>query len=286
MLISQRMIIRPVEEEDQKQLANLIHFENHVHRHLDWRTPLEWIGRQPFLVAEADKRIVAALACPPDPPGVAWIRLFAVGGSQPLQKSWQDLWQEAVARLNQLDEIEWSVAIPLWKWFRELIEGSGFQENNRVVMLNWDRGNALPRTTQTGIKIRAMNLDDIKIVHRLDSDSFDPVWRVSLQTLNHSLKLSVISTIAELDRQVVGYQISTSTTMGGHLARLAVSPEVQGQGIGYALICDLLNKFDQRGAERITVNTQKDNHASLKMYRKSGFKLSGDEYPVYVYALN
>ena len=48
---------RPATQDDRRQLDNLIHFEPHVHRHLDWRRPLDWIGHSPFWVAEKDGRI-------------------------------------------------------------------------------------------------------------------------------------------------------------------------------------------------------------------------------------
>ena len=34
--------IRPASPSDQQKIADLIFFESHVHRHLDWRTPLDW----------------------------------------------------------------------------------------------------------------------------------------------------------------------------------------------------------------------------------------------------
>ena len=36
--------------------------------------------------------------------------------------------------------------------------------------------------------------------------------------------------------EIVGYQYSTSSSMGGHLARLAVKKSMQGKGIGYLLV--------------------------------------------------
>ncbi len=36
--------IRPVKQEDYHQISNLTFNESKIHRHLDWRSPLEWIG--------------------------------------------------------------------------------------------------------------------------------------------------------------------------------------------------------------------------------------------------
>jgi ribosomal protein S18 acetylase RimI-like enzyme len=70
--------------------------------------------------------------------------------------------------------------------------------------------------------------------------------------------------------------------MGGHLARLAVLPAYQGRGVGYALVNDLLRQFVFRGIFRVTVNTQADNHASLRLYENMGFQRTGESYPVYM----
>jgi ribosomal-protein-alanine N-acetyltransferase len=85
---------------------------------------------------------------------------------------------------------------------------------------------------------------------------------------------------------MIGYQISTASPMGGHLARLAVRPQYQKNGIGYALVKDALDQFKRRGTLRVTVNTQKDNAVSLSLYLKAGFQSVGEEYPVYQYKIN
>ena len=56
-------LLRPAVPSDHRQLTNLMHFSPYVHRHLDWRYPLDWIGASPFFVLENDGQISAALAC-------------------------------------------------------------------------------------------------------------------------------------------------------------------------------------------------------------------------------
>jgi len=281
MHTSQKVKIRSATNRDQKQLANLIHFETYVHRHLDWRPPLEWIEHEPFLVAEKDHKIIAALACPPDPPDVAWIHLFATAATYSLEPSWNLLWQGALRRLVEMESVKWVAAIPFWQWFSNLLRFSGFKETYRVVMLTWDRGNKLPDSPSTEATLRPMCLDDIERVHLIDSAAFVPIWRNSRDALELAYKQASIATVAELEDQMVGYQISTPTPLGGHLARLAVLPELQGKNIGFSLVSDMLQQFDRRGAQRITVNTQTDNEVSLALYRKAGFKTSDEEYPIY-----
>ena len=95
MVAQINLSIRSATNQDRQQLANVIHFEARVHRHLDWRAPLDWIGHEPFLIAGIDGNIVAALACPPDPVEVAWIRLFAVASPSSPSDAWQALWPAA-----------------------------------------------------------------------------------------------------------------------------------------------------------------------------------------------
>ena len=80
----ERYEYREARESDRQQLANLMHFESHVHRHLDWRHPLDWICCQPYTVIEENQNITAALACPPDTPEVSWVRFFAVSSRMTL----------------------------------------------------------------------------------------------------------------------------------------------------------------------------------------------------------
>lgn len=284
MLTQLELSVRPVTREDRQKLANLIHFEAYVHRHLDWRPPLDWVGFQPYLLAEQKGLVQAALACPPDPPSVAWIRLFAAASSVSLERSWDVLWSETRERLAKDNKLEWVAAIPLHTWFQTLLEESSFNQTHLVVMLSWERGARLPsENIQHDILIRSMNLDDLAAVHEVDAGSFVPVWQNSQDLLELAYRQASFATVAEHQGKLVGYQISTATPMGGHLARLAVLPEVQGQGVGYALVRDTLSQYERRGAQIVTVNTQQDNLASLALYKKAGFHPTGEQYPVYQY---
>jgi ribosomal protein S18 acetylase RimI-like enzyme len=275
--------IRTVREEDRQKLANLIHFEALVHRHLDWRPPLDWIGSEPYLVADKDRDLIAALACPPDPPGIAWIRLFAVSSDINAKEAWSALWSLARARLASSDEGIRVAAIPLQEWFAKLLRASGFIPTTEVIMLLW-KGNALPPERKAqDITIRPMNLDDLEHVEALDHLAFKPLWRNSRQALELAYRQAAVATVAEMDQKIIAYEISTANHLGGHLARLAVHPDYQSIGIGYAVLRDMLAQFERRGAKHISVNTQSDNETSLALYRKAGFQQTGEKFSVYEY---
>jgi ribosomal-protein-alanine N-acetyltransferase len=278
--------LRSATEQDLHKLANLIHFESFVHRHLDYRPPLDWLGKDPFLVLEQNKSIVSTLACPPDPICVAWIRLFAATTRSQATAAWAQLWEQAGAHLRQDRRTRWAAAIPMQSWFEEIISRSGFEQTHSIVMLSWERKELAAIQPSPEIHIRPMSLDDLHAVHRVDTAAFPPIWQHSLAYLELAFRQAVIASIAEQDGQIVGYQVSTATPIGGHLARLAVAPDLQGRGIGRLLLHDLLEQFTRRGGRIVTVNTQKNNAASLSLYRSMGFTFTQEEYPVYQLALD
>ena len=281
MLIKTRSSTREATTKDLQKLANLIHFEAYIHRHLDYRPPLDWVSEQPFLVLEQNGSITATLACPPDPPQVAWIRLFAAASRVQIGHAWEILFAEATASLQTAHLPFWLAAIPMQKWFEDLLIKSSFEYTHSITMLNWESQRLPELPVSAGHNLRPMTLDDLPEVQQIDEASFSPIWQNSLTCLELAFRQAAIATVVEKENQLIGYQISSSTPIGGHLARLAVRPEQQGRGIGHLLLHDLLTQFLRRGAQTITVNTQKDNIASLALYRRLGFEFTGEEYPVY-----
>lgn len=284
MISTISLSVRPVVREDRQKLANLIYFGHHIHRHLDWRPPLDWINHQPYLLAEREGKPVATLACPPDPPKMAWIRLFAVSDAAFLENSWKLLWENAYQKLIE-QNTEQVVAIPLQNWFSNLLIKSSFTVLNRVVVLIWEKTKTIPISTNIETKIRPMNFDDLSIVHEIDTQAFELTWQISRLSLESAFRQAALASVAEIENRIVGYQISTTDQSSGHLARLAVLPQYQGMGIGLHLVQDLLEQFVRRGVQRITVNTQQDNERSLTLYTKAGFRRTQESYPVYQYRL-
>lgn len=275
-----RFTIRTANEADRQKLATLIHFSPYVHRHLDWRAPLDWLGEETFLVTERDGQIMAALACPADIPDLAWVRLFAVSTALLVEDAWEMMWPAAQRLLGESHPI---AALPLQSWFQRILENSCFSHIHDVVMLKWeDRGLQIdPMFDQDSFCIRLMNYDDLDEVHKLDFAAFDPVWQHSRELIEIAYQVSAIATVAENEDGLLGYQVSTVNASDGHLARLAVHPRAQGSGVGFSLLQDLLANFRRRGVPKVTVNTQSNNSASISLYQKAGFSKTGMVYPIY-----
>lgn len=280
MIVGLDLQMRPAVLSDRCQIANLIQSSSHVHRHLDWRSPLDWIGLPPFYVIESQGELVAALGCPPEPPYVAWIRLFVTNGKIPLQESWKMLWERARAELALKGKLV-AAAIVLQDWFQKFLVSSGFESQQSIVMLEREGGTPAAPDLPQGISIRAMMPFDLPAVAEVDESAFELLWQNTLPVLERAYPQAVWATVAEMDGKMIGYQISTRNPIGVHLARLAVRPSVQGKGLGYVLVTDLIKQVGKQGIFHLTVNTQSDNSASLALYKRMGFRETGNRYPVY-----
>ena len=280
MMVGLDLRVRPASSTDQRQIANLMHFSPYNHRHLDWRYPLDWLGSPPFFVLESQGQILSALACPPDPPMVAWVRLFVTSGKIPLGEAWETLWQTARRELTRQGRFM-AAAIVLQEWYSSLLIASGFSSHQSIVMLEREGQMPIEVSLPAGYSIRSMLQYDLPAVAEVDAAAFDPLWQNSLPSLERAYPQAVLATVVEANGQVLGYQLSTRNPLGAHLARLAVRPELQGLGLGRAMIADLIQQADRHAMYRLTVNTQSDNAASLVLYKKTGFRETGERFPVY-----
>lgn len=269
--------VRVAQPSDQMKIADLLFMDARAHRHLDWRAPLEWLGEPAFWVLTENERLVAALAMPPDPPGIAWLRLFAHSERIDSRQAWSALWPTAREYLRSAGVM--GAAIALQPWLEQLLREHGFLWHQDIVLLEWD-GNLPPAAA---IPTRRMTRDDLPAVAALDAAAFEPLWRNSLASLQYAYPQALWATVVEGPAGLLGYQITTRSPWGAHLARLAVHPQAQGRGIGYALVRDLMTVTRSFGLYRLTVNTQSDNRASLALYARLGFRRTGEQYPVYLF---
>ena len=276
--------VRPADPGDHQQLSNLIFFESRLHRHLDWRSPLEWLGAPLYWALEDGGQITAALACPIEAVGIAWVRLFVFTGRWSAESAWQLLWAAARQEIARAGGAK-VAAIAIQPWFQDVLSASGFENPQQIVMLEWHGFASQPYTPyqSNGVRIRKMTADDLPEVEKTDAASFDPLWQNPLETLRRAFAQALYATVAENENGIIGYQISTGGGQRAHLARLAVHPAVQGQGAGRALLNDLFRYITYSGISRLSVNTQSDNQASLNLYQRMGFIRTGEQYPVYTF---
>lgn len=266
--------------DDQPEIEDLCIRGELVHRHLDWWSASDWIKYQPFLIIRRKNRIIAALACPEYPKNVAWIRFYVVERVKDANDAWSILWNE-VKKYLCAATIRNVHAIPFDIRFRSILEKNKGEKINSVVNLSrfLDTSSRVSRTNT--VYIRDMKEADLEKVADLDDRSFDEIWRNTFDEIKTAFSLSYTSMVAEINDEIIGYQITTLTKYGCHLARLAVAPQFQRQGVAKALLSGLLTSMVKNEIYQISVNTQENNLASLALYTKFGFTLTGGSVPVY-----
>jgi [ribosomal protein S18]-alanine N-acetyltransferase len=273
-------LIRPATQDDLQLISSLLKYEYYVHRHLDWRTPIDWLGHQPFWLIERKNRILAALACPPDPPEIAWVRFFACTSAYEPERAWEILFEKVKEDIQNSSSLDLA-GLALHDWFAQILQTHGFYHHQDIVVLAWETTRPERTRTNPAVFIRPMVPADLPCVQTMDELAFEPLWQISLGTLTRSYQQAGYATVAELEGKIVGYQISTTSSFSAHLARLAVLPDHQRAGIGAALVHDLQFHYYGQGLRYVTVNTQSDNLTSLSLYERLGFLRSGERFPVY-----
>lgn len=271
--------VRPATFGDRQRISNLIFFESHVHRHLEWHEPLEWLGSPNFWALEENGYLLAALACPLASHGAGWVRFFAHSSQIEMKEAWSALWRTAQDAIIQQGGAT-VAAIARQTWINELLTSNGFHHRQDLVMLEWRPRFLLSNLLQSHADIRPMKTGDLPQVAALDEAAFPPLWRNSPAALSKALTQAQFATVIEDAHGLAAYQISTASPFGAHLARLAVRPDAQKQGLGTALVQDVIRRLNWGSGARLTVNTQSDNAASLALYRKLGFFHTGEKYPI------
>lgn len=61
----------------------------------------------------------------------------------------------------------------------------------------------------------------------------------------------------------------------GELLALAIAPELQGQGLGRALLVSLLDELRAEGCRVCHLEVRRSNEAAIALYAGQGFQLSG-----------
>lgn len=281
MMLRTQLHITPYERQYRNALLNLSYYSHWTHKHLDWYKTGQWIDRDEgiiYLAWEGDK-LVGYIGMSKPLNGASWIRLLGVRDDRIPRPIIQQLWQSAESHLLRMGTNKFAILM-VTHWLAAYIGQLGFNYLEDIVTLHRVK-NILPEQPDTPVKVYSTNNDDIPMIVRVDHLAFRAPWQMTRHDIWQAYRISSSATIAMLDKEIVGYQISTRHRTLGHLARLAVIPNRQGMRIGSMLLYNLLSKFDKRGIKTVTVNTQDSNTSSQRLYSHYGFERNGYDLAVW-----
>ena len=124
-------------------------------------------------------------------------------------------------------------------------------------------------------KLRRGRRTDRRPALDVDNRAFPAFWRLDDAGFREAMTAtpSARFRVAVVDRRVAGYAVTGRAGNRGYLQRLAVDPDVQGHGLGRALVADALDWLRRRGVTNAVVNTQVENERALALYLATGFRL-------------
>ena len=231
------------------------------------------LGQETFQLALVDGRPVGALLAWADVAPVAWVRLAALMPAVTVGL-WLDHSLPPITAALRRRGARWLGWMDAGGWAGPALAARGFSSQTRLVtMVKSDR--ALPEDLVPDVRVRTVRSDDIADLLRIDRAAFTPPWWLSRDSLERMQAESICFLVAEQELRPVGYAEARLTRYGAHIGRLAVTPVLQGRGIGRRLLGESLSCLWQRGVSQVTLNTQEANRTSRQLYRRLGFRPFG-----------
>jgi len=276
--------ITPYDRRYREAIHSLLFYSRYTHVHLDWYKVAHWLetGNPTVHLAWHQQRLVGMLGAAPPLHGTSWIRLAGVDPRLNAPVIITQMWDALQADLRT-QGVHSVYVLLLNNWLKPFLAELGFTFMEEVITL-FRKSTIVPQN-RIELDIHVAYHDDVIQLTSLDNATFDPPWQLSRNEMYQALRLSALCTVAKFQGRVVGYQLSTRHHTSGHLARLGVLPQAQGNGIGTQLIIDLIRRFVKRGVRSITVNTQLTNVHSQNLYYRHGFHRNGFDLPVWQFHL-
>jgi ribosomal-protein-alanine N-acetyltransferase len=183
---------------------------------------------------------------------------------------------EGTVRQNEVIAL---VQIGYAPWLTDALRKRGFFERDNVITYEW-RYQPISIQGSRSVTIRPAHLRDLPTLVALDRQIFGPIWHKPATSITHALAQAFNFSVAEHNGQIVGYQWCHVDDRHGHLTRLAVRGEWQGQGVGTRLLTEAMAAMVEVGVNWVTLNTQESNTRSQVLYEHHQFRQIGERVAV------
>jgi len=225
-------------------------------------------------------QVRAALACSQQNPEVYNICGAAFLEEEDAESFLAPLLQLAMGRLAELGAAMLTY-VGTEDWLARRLSSAGFTIAESVVTLLRAGADVPPLQPDSPIRIRRPDEADIAAIARVDKEAFPTEWHYGESALRRALHANDVFLLAE-DVGIIGYAYGDVQAGSAHLTRLAIHPDRQGHGVGAALLAEAMRQFQERGAWWITLNTQRGNAISQRLYQRFGFQPIGQSVPLLV----
>src|SRR3712207_2925650 len=110
----------------------------------------------------------------------------------------------------------------------------------------------------------------------IERRAFPAPWSLAMFVLELS-KPGGVCLAATRGKRVVGYLVCGRYDTVWHIMNVAVDPDVQGEGLGSALLGRLLEEVgvDPAQPPRLTLEVRRSNAQAIRLYERFGFRSAG-----------
>lgn len=123
-------------------------------------------------------------------------------------------------------------------------------------------------------KVRRMTMEDGAAVAEMEHQLFQDAWseKSILETLEQP---NTICLMVEKAGRIAGYLLAYTAADEVEIARIAVTKELQRQGVARALLTELESVGGSEGMKKIFLDVRCGNSAARALYESAGFKEDG-----------
>ncbi len=278
------LTVTPYQRRNRHAVRDLIFRSYRTHTHLDWHETDQWLEegeRYPMRLVWQNQRLQGVLATSEPLDGTCWVRIAALTDHGDPQPTMRLLWSSLTADLRARG-VRTVALLLIRNWLAAYMTALGFTFSEEIITFRRPPAMIPATVPPEDVRIRLTEPRDLPTLITVDHAAFAPLWQMENNEIRQAERISAACTVAEVGTEMVGYQLSTLYFDGAHLARLAVVPKLQGNGIARALLADVLQRFERRGVRAMTVNTQASNLRSQRLYTGFGFERNGYDLPVWI----
>jgi [ribosomal protein S18]-alanine N-acetyltransferase len=248
---------------------------------LYWRSDLEAVEREhPELIVRRDENVLALV------PGGAAKLVYSYASDREFVERFPEMLDELLPRIRRVmgaDSIRFRLThSPSRPRIEPVLKSAWFNPTRDWMEFALPRGAALPKAAAPArVRFRDATPEDAGVIAEIDEASF-PRTPVSLEYVRSRLADGRHSAIvATRGSDVVGFGLYSMPDPGeGFFSTLAVREDDRREGIGRALTLRVLRRLFADGAKRVSLTTDDDNTAAIRLYVSLGFRQerSGRDY--------
>ena len=156
----------------------------------------------------------------------------------------------------------------------EAISSLGAAFSHAEYSLRYDRGKTPARlAVPVGLTLLKASPADLAEMAQISSDAYSEPLEPSRDFLQKSLEAKDRTQyIARLNGEAVGVGAIQRESGEATIYGLAVSPAMQGRGIGRGIVTCMINELIAVGSDQILIEVDSTNQRALHLYRSCGFE--------------